>query len=132
MKRRKGDLAEQYQVAGAGGIEPPNGGIKIRCLTAWLRPKRPIGPQKDPVGRILSGLAGLQRRVQHFNRRERQKRKIIRPRIRFPVFYPGLSAEYIECPGADDALTRRRTRPAPAIATPQTGLCGQSDGLGGS
>jgi hypothetical protein len=25
-------------VAGAGGIEPPNGGIKIRCLTAWLRP----------------------------------------------------------------------------------------------
>ena len=32
-------------LAGAGGIEPPNGGIKIRCLTAWLRPndaeKRP-------------------------------------------------------------------------------------------
>src|SRR5262249_38914211 len=27
-------------VAGAGGIEPPNGGIKIRCLTAWLRPNR--------------------------------------------------------------------------------------------
>ena len=26
-------------LAGAGGIEPPNGGIKIRCLTAWLRPK---------------------------------------------------------------------------------------------
>src|SRR5262245_6734085 len=25
-------------MAGAGGIEPPNGGIKIRCLTAWLRP----------------------------------------------------------------------------------------------
>ena len=27
-------------MAGAGGIEPPNGGIKIRCLTAWLRPNR--------------------------------------------------------------------------------------------
>src|SRR2546423_7452759 len=27
-------------LAGAGGIEPPNGGIKIRCLTAWLRPNR--------------------------------------------------------------------------------------------
>lgn len=27
-------------LAGAGGIEPPNGGIKIRCLTAWLRPIR--------------------------------------------------------------------------------------------
>jgi hypothetical protein len=28
-------------VAGAGGFEPPNGGIKIRCLTTWLRPKAP-------------------------------------------------------------------------------------------
>ncbi len=28
-------------LAGAGGIEPPNGGIKIRCLTAWLRPNWP-------------------------------------------------------------------------------------------
>jgi acyl-CoA dehydrogenase len=26
-------------LAGAGGLEPPNGGIKIRCLTTWLRPK---------------------------------------------------------------------------------------------
>src|SRR5258708_5538623 len=25
-------------VAGAPGFEPGNGGIKIRCLTAWLRP----------------------------------------------------------------------------------------------
>src|SRR5690606_36360293 len=26
------------KVAGAGGFEPPHGGIKIRCLTTWLRP----------------------------------------------------------------------------------------------
>jgi hypothetical protein len=32
----KADLAER--LAGAGGIEPPNAGIKIRCLTAWRRP----------------------------------------------------------------------------------------------
>ena len=25
-------------VAGAGGFEPPYAGIKIRCLTTWLRP----------------------------------------------------------------------------------------------
>ena len=25
-------------MAGAGGFEPPYGGIKIRCLTAWRRP----------------------------------------------------------------------------------------------
>ena len=31
---------EAKHLAGAGGIEPPNGGIKIRCLTAWLRPIR--------------------------------------------------------------------------------------------
>ncbi len=27
------------QLAGAEGIEPSHDGIKIRCLTAWLRPK---------------------------------------------------------------------------------------------
>ena len=31
-------------LAGAGGIEPPNGGIKIRCLTAW---RRPISVEND-------------------------------------------------------------------------------------
>ena len=25
-------------MAGAGGFEPPHGGIKIHCLTAWRRP----------------------------------------------------------------------------------------------
>jgi hypothetical protein len=28
----------KIKLAGAGGIEPPNAGIKIRCLTAWRRP----------------------------------------------------------------------------------------------
>src|SRR6476619_577040 len=27
-------------LAGAPGFEPGNGGIKIRCLTTWLRPNR--------------------------------------------------------------------------------------------
>ena len=26
------------ELAGAGGFEPPHDGIKIRCLTTWLRP----------------------------------------------------------------------------------------------
>src|SRR6185436_12801781 len=39
--RGKKFLRKQEWLAGAGGIEPPNGGIKIRCLTAWLRPNRP-------------------------------------------------------------------------------------------
>jgi hypothetical protein len=28
-------------MAGAAGIEPANGGIKSRCLTAWRRPSKP-------------------------------------------------------------------------------------------
>ena len=32
-------------VAGAGGFEPPDGGIKIRCLTTWLRPNAPQGSE---------------------------------------------------------------------------------------
>jgi hypothetical protein len=31
------------QLAGAPGLEPGNGGIKIRCLTTWLRPNSGIG-----------------------------------------------------------------------------------------
>jgi hypothetical protein len=31
MKQRKRRFDEQYQLAGAGGFEPPHGGIKI-CL----------------------------------------------------------------------------------------------------
>ena len=34
-----GEVSEFREcVAGAGGFEPPYGGIKIRCLTTWLRP----------------------------------------------------------------------------------------------
>lgn len=29
-----------WEMVGAGGIEPPHGGIKIHCLTAWLRPNK--------------------------------------------------------------------------------------------
>src|SRR5580704_13546565 len=35
---RKALTSHTYWLAGAPGIEPGNGGIKIRCLTAWLRP----------------------------------------------------------------------------------------------
>ena len=35
-------------VAGAGGIEPPHAGIKIRCLTAWRRPIRHGSPRAGP------------------------------------------------------------------------------------
>jgi hypothetical protein len=24
---------------GVGGLEPTNGGVKVRCLTTWLHPK---------------------------------------------------------------------------------------------
>ena len=27
------------KVAGTAGLEPANGGVKVLCLTAWLRPK---------------------------------------------------------------------------------------------
>ena len=41
LRDRRNENNPLKSVAGAGGIEPPNGGIKIRCLTAWLRPNRP-------------------------------------------------------------------------------------------
>jgi hypothetical protein len=34
------------ELAGAGGFEPPHGGIKIRCLTAWRRPNAAFYPRQ--------------------------------------------------------------------------------------
>src|SRR5581483_8985673 len=57
----------QGWMAGAGGIEPPHAGIKIRCLTAWRRPSRGLGidqperganPAKWPEGRHFCPVAG--------------------------------------------------------------------------
>jgi hypothetical protein len=43
-------------VAGAGGFEPPYGGIKIRCLTTWLRPNdRGRLPAKAVSGNETAG-----------------------------------------------------------------------------
>src|SRR4051812_5662766 len=36
-------------VAGAPGFEPGNAGIKIRCLTTWLRPNAAGGPDAPPI-----------------------------------------------------------------------------------
>ena len=48
-------------VAGAGGFEPPHGGIKIHCLTAWRRPNARLAP-RSPCRRAnhKARLAGLQ------------------------------------------------------------------------
>ena len=53
-------------MAGAGGIEPPNGGIKIRCLTAWLRPNWPNwnasgcdAPRANRFGPVYRGTSAI-------------------------------------------------------------------------
>ena len=46
--RKLASLANEISLAGAGGVEPPYGGIKIRCLTTWLRPNaRRLGIRGD-------------------------------------------------------------------------------------
>jgi hypothetical protein len=53
-------------LAGAGGFEPPHGGIKIRCLTAWLRPKLSVaGRSRDS----LLGPPGVAGNNRHGSRR---------------------------------------------------------------
>ena len=61
-------------LAGAGGFEPPNGGIKIRCLTTWLRPNAPSDcrrPQRAGRRTIASATAADQcwRRSRGYQRR---------------------------------------------------------------
>ncbi len=40
------------ELAGAPGFEPGNGGIKIRCLTTWLRP---ILAARRHIARLMPG-----------------------------------------------------------------------------
>src|SRR3954453_10357743 len=40
-------------LAGAGGFEPPHGGIKIPCLTTWRRPNGPVGKCATFIAHIL-------------------------------------------------------------------------------
>ena len=60
---------EEQTLAGAGGFEPPYGGIKIRCLTTWLRPNdRRRLPTKALSGNKTAGGAppvGLGRGQHH-------------------------------------------------------------------
>lgn len=50
------------ELAGAGGFEPPHGGIKIPCLTTWRRPNGRAGPYRRghshrsaPLSTVLEG-----------------------------------------------------------------------------
>jgi hypothetical protein len=36
-------------LAGAEGFEPPNGGIKTRCLTTWRRPTTASDSPPEPI-----------------------------------------------------------------------------------
>ena len=42
-------------LAGAPGFEPGDGGIKIRCLTTWLRPNAAFGAAWIPLAWALLG-----------------------------------------------------------------------------
>ncbi len=50
--RQVGHLAAN--LAGAGGLEPPNGGIKIRCLTTWRRPNTGPGGNRLQARRTIT------------------------------------------------------------------------------
>src|SRR5579872_3524687 len=52
-------------LAGAGGFEPPYGGIKIHCLTTWRRPngrktKEVAGSFRIPVSRQRRSIDAVQ------------------------------------------------------------------------
>src|SRR3954451_24356873 len=53
-------------MAGAPGFEPGNGGIKIRCLTTWLRPNQARGPYRGGPQRSTLRASELCRLAQDF------------------------------------------------------------------
>jgi hypothetical protein len=60
VRDRYSETAKSVWLAGAGGFEPPNGGIKIRCLTTWLRPiGAGIAPARRAVRRRRNIIGGF-------------------------------------------------------------------------
>ena len=51
--------ARACHMAGAPGFEPGNAGIKIRCLTAWRRPKNPGTRQKGRATSLMPSSLSL-------------------------------------------------------------------------
>ena len=61
VARQTGQTQRPDWLAGAPGFEPGNGGIKIRCLTTWLRPNGRNLPCLAPLFNVLEESAGLKR-----------------------------------------------------------------------
>src|SRR3954462_5575151 len=55
-------------MAGGPGFEPGNGGIKIRCLTTWLRPNQARGPYRRPPQRSTLRVLELCRLAKDFGK----------------------------------------------------------------
>src|SRR5467141_1299220 len=70
-----------HWLAGAPGLEPGNGGIKIRCLTTWLRP---IGRHagRRIARTIAAGLAPINARALSDADRMRRFRAVDPPSAR--------------------------------------------------
>ncbi len=121
--RRQGSLAE------ADGFEPPIGGIKIRCLAAWLRPKhwvdgkrihRPSRVAKDHPLSIKDGWDGGLR-PPHAARAARGSMPAALPARAHPGIWRRLFGEASKNPfvrgtapqGARDDLSHAKASPRP-------------------
>ena len=48
-------------MAGVAGLEPTNDGVKVRCLTTWLYPKKMVSPEGfEPPTHGLEGRCSIQ------------------------------------------------------------------------
>src|SRR6202008_2015603 len=56
--------ASTCELAGVEGFEPPNGGIKTRCLTTWRHPKK-LGRGRHPLSSRAFAERHRQRRAIH-------------------------------------------------------------------
>src|SRR4026207_1948637 len=80
------DIESTERLAGAPGFEPGNGGIKIRCLTTWLRPHRyRRATAKQFRARDAGADGGCRRRPRPRGRRELRPRRRRRPSARAPA-----------------------------------------------
>ena len=112
-ERRSGDLWRRAScrispdsLAGAGGFEPPYGGIKIRCLTAWRRPK---------ARRTIVAVSWAGNHLCEFNTCETPQRGWSAPLLGTPDLRAGTA---LPGQGQRGTRCRRRRRVAPLTCKP--------------
>ena len=112
-------------MAGVAGFEPTNGGIKTRCLTAWLYPKNVVSPLGfEPKTHGLEGRCSIQLSYGSIKAERQNQRRNMERMMRIELTPSAWKAEVLplnyirKIVGAEDEIRTRDPRLGKAMLYP--------------